>query len=270
MKLSIITINLNNSDGLFKTVNSVINQSCKEFEYIIIDGGSVDSSRQIIEKYLPSIHYWSSEPDDGIYPAMNKGIIKSAGEYCLFLNSGDYFVDRNVVSDFYGKQFHADIIAGTVNYVNGPPTRKYIQPNPEDLTYDFFVKDSLMHQATFIKRALFERFGLYKPEYRIVSDWEFFFRVLLIHNCTYEVFNRAISNIDMQGISWQSEWKKTQEKEREQVFKNLLPRLIPMQKELEMLRESNQEYQNLKEGLFGCIIHFFLWIKALKKKYAAK
>lgn len=92
-KLSIITVNLNNKDGLQKTIESVISQTCKDFEWIIIDGGSVDGSKDIIEKYSKEIDYWVSESDQGIYHAMNKGILRSHGEYLLFLNSGDYLFD---------------------------------------------------------------------------------------------------------------------------------------------------------------------------------
>ena len=89
-KLSIITINYNNLEGLKRTVESVINQTSKEFEYIVIDGGSNDGSGAYIESKSEHIDYWVSEPDKGIYNAMNKGIAKASGEYLLFLNSGDH------------------------------------------------------------------------------------------------------------------------------------------------------------------------------------
>lgn len=99
-KLSIISINLNNSEGLQKTIRSVIRQTNSDFEYIVIDGNSKDGSLNVIKNFDNQITYWVSEPDSGIYNAMNKGISKSTGRYCLFLNSGDWLADENVISDF--------------------------------------------------------------------------------------------------------------------------------------------------------------------------
>ena len=95
-KLSIITINLNNAQGLEKTIKSVVSQTYSDYEYIIIDGASTDGSVDVIQEYRNKITYWVSEPDTGIYNAMNKGILKATGEYCQFLNSGDILVDNNV------------------------------------------------------------------------------------------------------------------------------------------------------------------------------
>ena len=89
MKLSIITINYNNREGLKKTINSVINQTFRDFEYILIDGGSEDGSKEIILQHEAQFSYWRSEKDHGIYNAMNKGILAAKGDYLLFLNSGD-------------------------------------------------------------------------------------------------------------------------------------------------------------------------------------
>lgn len=90
MKISIITINFNNKDGIEKTISSVVAQTYKDIQYIIIDGDSTDGSVEVIKKYHEDIDYWISEPDKGIYDAMNKGILKATGDYVLFLNSGDY------------------------------------------------------------------------------------------------------------------------------------------------------------------------------------
>ncbi|MDR2910496.1 MAG: glycosyltransferase [Bacteroidales bacterium] len=95
MKLSIITINLNNVAGLQKTIESVVKQTFTDYEYIVIDGGSTDGSADIIKQHANKITYWVSEPDKGIYNAMNKGIRVAKGEYCLFLNSGDWLINSN-------------------------------------------------------------------------------------------------------------------------------------------------------------------------------
>jgi glycosyltransferase involved in cell wall biosynthesis len=96
-KLSIITINYNNVKGLEKTINSVVNQSYNDFEYIIIDGGSTDGSVDIIKKHENKIVFWVSEPDNGIYDALNKGVKHSNGEYLLFLNGDDCLIDDAIL-----------------------------------------------------------------------------------------------------------------------------------------------------------------------------
>lgn len=96
MKLSIITINYNNREGLRKTIESVVAQTTREFEYIVIDGGSTDGSVDVIKEFSDYIDYWVSEPDKGIYNAMNKGVKVAHGDYCQFLNSGDWLYDSNV------------------------------------------------------------------------------------------------------------------------------------------------------------------------------
>ena len=108
MKLSIITINYNNKNGLQKTIDSVISQTFKDFEWIIIDGGSTDGSKELIEKYSQHITYWVSEPDKGIYNAMNKGIKVAKGEYLFFLNSGDYLVQPNTINQIFTQSPNTD------------------------------------------------------------------------------------------------------------------------------------------------------------------
>ncbi|MFT4805390.1 MAG: glycosyltransferase involved in cell wall biosynthesis, partial [Psychroserpens sp.] len=97
MKLSIITINFNNAVGLKKTIESVVNQTSNDFEYIVIDGGSNDGSVDVIKEYEAKVSYWVSEVDKGIYHAMNKGILLAKGDYLEFLNSGDILVNETVI-----------------------------------------------------------------------------------------------------------------------------------------------------------------------------
>ena len=97
LKLSIITINLNKREGLKKTMQSVFEQSFKDFEYIVIDGGSTDGSKELLQSYSSKITYWVSEKDNGIYHAMNKGAAKSTGNYLLFLNAADVLTDKKVI-----------------------------------------------------------------------------------------------------------------------------------------------------------------------------
>ena len=104
MKYSIITVNYNNKEGLRKTIESVVRQTYRDFEFIVIDGGSTDGSTDILKEYDEQINYWVSEKDSGIYNAMNKGIKKSIGDYLIFMNSGDCFYQNDVLETVNSKK----------------------------------------------------------------------------------------------------------------------------------------------------------------------
>ena len=114
MRLSIITVNYNNKDGLQKTIDSVISQTFKDFEWIVIDGGSTDGSRELIEKNKNYFSFWCSEHDKGVYNAMNKGIVHAKGEYLNFMNSGDCFVSNKVLEKIFSNDYTNDILYGNV------------------------------------------------------------------------------------------------------------------------------------------------------------
>lgn len=212
-KLSVITINYNNAKGLQKTIESVINQTCDDFEYIIIDGGSDDNSLEIIKKYEKHITYWVSEKDDGIYNAMNKGIKQAKGEYCLFLNSGDYLFNNLVLQSTIGQGFNEDIVFGNIN------TEKGIVNFPNILTILTFLNGTICHQAIFHKTDLFKKYSLYDEKLTIVADWEFLFKTIIIHNCSYRHINQVICYYDITGISSNPEFKEKLKKQKEEVFK---------------------------------------------------
>jgi len=168
MKLSIITINYNNRDGLKKTIDSVISQTFTDFEWIVIDGGSTDESKELIEEYSSHMSYWVSEPDKGIYNAMNKGIAHANGEYLQFLNSGDIFHSDDTLKQVSGLLCESDIIYGDICFIRGEESVLRHYPDCIDLSYIF--RDSLGHPSSFIKRSCFNDFK-YPEDYTIVSDW---------------------------------------------------------------------------------------------------
>ena len=269
MKLSIITINYNDAEGHKKTLDSVAMQTCADFEHIIVDGASTDGSLDEIIAYsqspIANRHKITclSEPDAVIFNAMNKGIRMASGEYLLFLNSGDVLVDENVVYDFIASDRIEDIIAGGTLLGVDEHLPKF---PPKVLTYELFVTDSLMHAATFIRRELFEQYGLYNEQHRIVSDWEFFVKVLVNNNCTYTTIDRMISLFDTTGISNQSSHSTLHEQERKEVIDRYMPRLIPVYEELVEKRRICEEYQFLKNGRLGWVIKLCLKLKSMKKK----
>lgn len=215
--LSIITINFNNKKGLEKTITSVINQSFADYEYIVIDGGSTDGSVDVVKRYSDKLNYWVSEPDKGIYNAMNKGIRKASGEYCLFLNSGDRFTSNYILNQVFSISFSEDIVYGDALIDN------MHQTYPEKIRLSYLISKSLAHQSTFIRKSLFEKTGLYNEENKIISDWEFFFKAILLHSCSYRYLKGYIvSKMESGGISQLTTFEITRKDETEKAFKRLV------------------------------------------------
>lgn len=201
MKLSIITINRNNAAGLQKTMQSVAEQTFADFEYLVIDGASSDGSVAVIKTFVDSVSYWISEPDSGIYNAMNKGIVRAKGEYLLFLNSGDYLADRLVLDNVFSLVFDEDIVYGEQLKEEKGQLEKCSFLSPEDISFRSFLNSTLPHQCSFIKKKLFETIGSYNEKNRIVSDWEFNLLALFKYNCSLKKIEMPISVYDTTGIS---------------------------------------------------------------------
>lgn len=202
MKLSIVTINFNNAEGLRKTMQSVIGQSYRGYEYIVIDGGSTDASLDVIDRHKECLTYWCSEPDSGIYNAMNKGIRKATGDYMLFLNSGDYLHDDTVLEEAMPLLEGTDIVYGDLLFMGADGKGKVFH-YPDVLVADYFVERSLGHPATFIKRKLFGNFYPYDESYKIVADWVFFTEQLVLEEASYKHWSRTVSVFDTTGVSSQ-------------------------------------------------------------------
>jgi glycosyltransferase involved in cell wall biosynthesis len=152
MKLSIITINYNNLEGLKRTYESVVSQTCQDFEWIIIDGGSTDGSKDFIEEHQAQFAYWCSEPDKGIYNAMNKGIVKATGEYLQFLNSGDNLVDDKVIEEFLALGWEEDVVSGDI-ILDGDINEIRYNPDEEELDFDRMRSGAgVTHPSSYIKK----------------------------------------------------------------------------------------------------------------------
>lgn len=205
MKLSIITINLNNESGLQQTIESVVNQSFSDYEFIIIDGNSADGSVELIKKYQDKITYWISEPDKGIYNAMNKGIRQASGEYCYFLNSGDRLASDDVLEKLFEDDPHAPFICGNFyQEVNGKliEDTSYRNRDWHFALYDIF-SHFLCHQAFMIKKASFDHYGMYNEDLRVMSDWEHFFVAIGLNHEEVLYKDILISIYNMEGFSTQ-------------------------------------------------------------------
>ena len=169
-KLSIITINFNNLLGLKRTVESVINQTWKEFEYIIIDGGSTDGSAEYIQEMQEHFQYWVSERDKGIYNAMNKGISVAKANYIQFLNSGDVFFNSDTVE----KVTREIVLEGKhrTGYIGSTKEMDKLVAHepPEIISLSYLFKTALPHQGMFFPRECFSKI-IYNEDYKIASDW---------------------------------------------------------------------------------------------------
>ncbi len=178
-----------------KTIKSVESQSCKDFEYIVVDGGSTDGSVEVIKQNEKCIDIWKSEKDEGIYNAMNNGVSLSSGEYCLLLNSGDYFFNSVVMKNILASEFRADIVTGDSTYDDGRYWKAPIQ-----ISLNFFLDDTLSHQASFIHTSFLKKYP-YDETKKIVSDWKFFFDCCVFKGATYQPINIVVATQEAGGIS---------------------------------------------------------------------
>lgn len=233
MKFSVITINYNNLEGLKRTYESVVAQTCQDFEWIIIDGGSTDGSREFIAEHQEKTSYWCSERDRGVYHAMNKGIERAKGEYLVFMNSGDAFYDENVLKKVKDLQSESDIISGLAYFEDDGKLIRWYHPNILVQLYE----DTVNHQGSFIRRHLFEKLK-YDENLKIVSDWKFFLETIVLGDASFEYSDIAVAKQERNGISLCEQFKELGDREREQVIKEKFSPL--MLKEIALL----ESYEN--------------------------
>lgn len=198
--ISVITISYNARECIERAILSTIGQDYDNFEYIIIDGDSNDGTKQIIETYKDKISIYVSEPDTGIYNAMNKGIDLATGEYCIFMNAGDTFITDHVLTDFsqcIGTR--KDIYNGNAVYLKNGKIMWYRKCH-KDISCAHFFKSSICHQATFIKTSLLKKLH-YDESYRMVSDWKFWLLTLCQGTASYETIDMDVCVFDMGGLT---------------------------------------------------------------------
>lgn len=225
--LSIITINKNNSIGLKRTIRSVINQSFKNFEYLIIDGASTDGSQEIAKNIALINLKLISEPDTGIYKAMNKGIQIASGDYLLFLNSGDFLVNNNVLEEVFSVPRIADLLLGGCN-ISGKGKIVHTIKLPPRITFGNLYYQGLPHQSAFIKREVFEKYGLYREEFKYNADIEFWYRTIVLNGCSTETLSTIVSDYNLEGISSKENNSEAYRKELDEIYAHpVLRRFIP-------------------------------------------
>jgi len=202
--VSIITVVYNNSSYIQDTILSVLSQDYEKIEYIVIDGGSKDGTVEIIEEFRDQISVFKSEPDNGIYDALNKGIQHASGEVISILHSGDLYCNENVISETIqlmiekGSEFCFsdmvivdDVTGKIIRYYMGNYFRKWM----------FRMGWMPPHPTTFINKSLFDEFGLFSTEYKIVGDYDFFVRIFFRRDINWSYLNRVTLRMRKGGAS---------------------------------------------------------------------
>lgn len=230
MRLSIITINRNNAAGLEKTMISVASQCFKEFEYIIIDGASTDGSVEVVKKMAPEFTHlnWVSEPDSGIYNAMNKGIRMASGDYIQILNSGDCLAGIDVTERMLielEKAGNPSIFYGNMIKCF-PDGRKLVDKcfAGQEITMLGMFTGTLNHNPAYIRRDLFDKYGYYDEDLKIVSDWKWYQQTIILGGEKPQYVDMDMTLFDMTGIS--ETHKELDKEERKKVLEQLFPKTI--------------------------------------------
>ena len=229
MKLSIITINRNNLLGLEKTMRSVAFQTYKDFEYVVVDGASTDGSVEVIKRLEPEFANmkWVSEPDSGIYNAMNKGIRMASGDYFQILNSGDCMAADDVTErmlEALGESGNPSMLYGNMIKCY-PDGRKVVDKcfAGQEITMLGMYSGTLNHDPTYIRRDLFEKYGYYDEGLKICSDWKWFLQVIVLGDEKPQYVDMDVTLFDMTGISEDAKWKEKIRQERRSVLEAAIP-----------------------------------------------
>lgn len=206
MKISIITVCKNSENYIEKSIQSVISQTYKDIEYIIIDGASSDRTCELINQYSSHIDIFKSEIDRGLYEAMNKGIKLATGDFLYFLNSDDFIIDNRVIDDvvdFIGNNPISDFVYGNFQTRSTLGILAIHQPVSTDRILDEMISlgDFPIQAASFFRANLFSRFGYFNQEYKIAADYEWYTRILNDPNVCFSYYSRMISSFYRGGLS---------------------------------------------------------------------
>lgn len=241
-KLSIITINYNDAVGIRKTMESVFAQTCRDFEYIVVDGASTDDSIDVIRTYsiqAETLNFkWISEPDTGIYNAMNKGVKLATGEYILMLNSGDYLVDKYVIEKILPSLNEIDIIQGNIITIHDDSEIINRGYGKSEISFIDAMGGYFLHQASFTRKDLFEKYGYFDESYRINADTVFFAKCLAFGNATFRYVDLNVAYYDTNGVSASvdDKWVKLRKYEDLRYEKMFSQRMLLLKNEVQKIK----------------------------------
>ncbi len=204
MKLSIITVVYNNVEGIRSAIESVISQDFSHIEHIVVDGGSTDGTIEIINEYLDKISVFISEPDKGIYDALNKGILLASGDVVAILHSDDKFCNTHVCSDImkYMDKTRTEFCFSDmviVDNLSGKILRYYMASYFK--RWMFRIGWMPPHPTCFIKKSLFDEFGLYSLDYKVAGDFDFLVRIFYARDINWAYLNRVTVKMRQGGVS---------------------------------------------------------------------
>lgn len=254
MRLSIITINYNNADGLRKTLASVAAQTYRDIEHIIVDAASTDGSVEVIKEYAEASKHpviWSSEKDKGIYNGMNKGIQKATGDYCQFLNSGDTLAAPEVTERMMAAMEDGiDVLYGDMLKIG---VKQYVDRNRcDEVTLNMFYRGCLNHSPAYIKRSLFDEYGYYDETLKICSDWKFYMQSIVLGKTTTKHVDIVVTHFDMNGIS--ETRKDILNEERNRLLQEMVPQGIL--KDYDRYHFPMEQYDRLKRHHLWGLVYF--------------
>lgn len=261
-KVSIITVCYNEIANIENTCKSVVSQDYKNYEWIVVDGVSIDGTLEVLDQYKEYITTLVSEEDSGVFNAMNKGIKIACGEYLIFLNGGDFFYKSSVLSDVFGEnQYRQDVLYGDC-CVWLDKYQGRIVSYPKEIERDFFLKDNINHQSTFIRGELFEKYGYYDEKLKAKGDHEKWLRFLK-EGVFFQKLPFVISNFHwFDGISSGEKTRGVRDKE----FLQIIEKYFTVgevyrieEREIERLNKENRMLENSKSFRFGDL--FFRSIK---------
>lgn len=206
MKISIITVCYNSAVTIRDTIDSVLSQNFEDLEYLIIDGGSTDGTLEIVRGYGDLVSKVVSEPDRGIYDAMNKGISLANGEIVGILNSDDFFECTTVLKDVEASFIahpEVDLVFGDVVFVDPPELDKVVRYYGSAHFREWKLRFGWMppHPATFVRREAYQKVGQYSTSYKIAADYEMFVRLLLINKLRFGRINKVLVRMRSGGAS---------------------------------------------------------------------
>lgn len=260
MFLSIITINRNNAKGLKKTLESVASQTCRDFEHIIIDGASTDGSVDIIKEYVASpagknISYWISELDSGTYNAMNKGVHYASGNYCLFLNSGDWLYSPSVLEETEKITGIADIIYFDPVYVFSNKQIRYRSPEVSSLLMMFLHGININHQNMITKTSI-QKANPFNEQYAIYSDFDFNIKNILINRYSFYHEHKTLAYYEAsEGLSSRADNSSIIEKEKKEILDSYFS--IDLQRDYNLL----YEYEYCYARILSYMRRIFVFLK---------
>lgn len=205
MKISIITVVYNNSKFIESCIKSVVNQSAQNLEYIIVDGGSTDDTKDIIKRHESKITKFISEPDEGTYDAMNKGINMASGDIVGFLNSDDIYAANDIL-EIVQKTFEAndiDSCYGDLIYVSKNDTDRVIRNWKScEFNYELFKNGwHPPHPTFFVKKSVYEKYGAFDTSYKIGADYALMLKLLIKHKISVKYIPEVIVKMRVGGAS---------------------------------------------------------------------